>query len=268
MSGGLGTRLAASVLCTGAAAGYWMGYLAGLMGPFGDTLLSVLGGALLAPPIFVLILAPPSVLSRMAAVLLAVVPVVALALLLLRTEDPVPVLARFGAWPLMVSAGAAGLALILLAATEDRAVSPGPLFPLGAAALVAGLGLAEALDWPGVTRMLMKTPLHLSLGFLGAALLAGLVLVALGRSLTPRHERFLRAMIGLLPLLGFTGTILGIMQALSALPDVFAEDGAPEALPGLLSGLGTAFETTLIGLVLAILAGFGLTLLSDALAED
>jgi hypothetical protein len=260
------TRLALVVLCGMAAAGYWVAYLAGLMGAFGDPVLSMLGGAILAPALFLLIQTPPTVLSRMAGLVLAIVPVAALLVVLLRAEELPVLLARFAAWPLLLSAVSAGLTLILLAAAEGRAVTPGPLFPLGAAALVTGMGVAETLALP--TAMLLKTPLHLALALLGAALMTGLLLVLLARSLPLRHERVLRALIGLLPLLGFTGTILGIMGALSSLPDIFADSGSVDALPALLTGLGTAFETTLIGLVLAIAASFILTLLSDMLAED
>lgn len=260
------SRFALVVLSGVSAAGYWLGYLAELSGSFGDPVLSMLGGAILAPPLFLLLLGAPSVLSRIAALVLAVVPVVAILLLLLRAEDLPALLARFGAWPFLICAVAAGLTLILLALAEGRAVSPGPLFPLGAAALVAAMGAAQILSVP--TDLLLKTPLHLALALLGAALVIGLLLVLLARSLPPRHERFLRALIGLLPLLGFTGTILGIMGALSSLPEIFGASGSTEALPALLTGLGTAFETTLIGLVLAIGASFILTLLSDTLAED
>jgi hypothetical protein len=263
---GVMTRLALVVLSGGAAAGYWLAYLAGLLGTFGDMVPSMLGGAIFAPPLFLLILAAPSALSRIAGLVLAVVPVAALGMMLLHAAEPGLLLARFAAWPLLLCAVAAGLTLILLASADGRAVSPGPLFPLGAAALVAGMGAVETLQTPTV--LVLKTPLHLALAGLGSALLVGLLLVLLARSLPPRHERFLRALIGLLPLLGFTGTILGIMGALSSLPEIFADSGSPEALPGLLTGLGTAFETTLIGLVLAIAASFALTLLSDMLAED
>ena len=71
-------------------------------------------------------------------------------------------------------------------------------------------------------------------------------------------------MTQLLPLLGFAGTVSGIMLALGALPDIFAADTvATEPLQDLLGGLATAFETTLLGLAATLVIAVVDMLLPD-----
>jgi len=68
----------------------------------------------------------------------------------------------------------------------------------------------------------------------------------------------LRAIIWAVPILGFIGTVMGISSAVSGL-GVGGEDGGQELMEGLrlvTAGLATAFDTTLIALVMAILLLF------------
>ena len=92
---------------------------------------------------------------------------------------------------------------------------------------------------------------------------ASVLLRSTFRGQTMRARTFSVGIAGLLPLLGFLGTIVGIMAALRSLPALFDDAGAPDqaALNGLLSGLAGAFETTMIGLSAAVVAGIALTLL-------
>ncbi|MEM6677603.1 MAG: MotA/TolQ/ExbB proton channel family protein [Pseudomonadota bacterium] len=81
-------------------------------------------------------------------------------------------------------------------------------------------------------------------------------------------RRFLRNLIASLPLIGFAGTVLGIMAALAALPDVLGaigvDGGVAAALSGTLGGLATAFQTTLLGLIGSLTASLLLAALERA----
>lgn len=55
-----------------------------------------------------------------------------------------------------------------------------------------------------------------------------------------------------LPLLGFIGTVIGISGAIGGLGEVFGDSGREEALQGVLSHLRFAFDTTFVGLAMAI----------------
>ncbi|MEM8796791.1 MAG: MotA/TolQ/ExbB proton channel family protein [Pseudomonadota bacterium] len=88
----------------------------------------------------------------------------------------------------------------------------------------------------------------------GAAVQAGK-----GRLYTGSLRRFVRILIGFLPLLGFLGTVLGIMNALGGLPALFANDDSgisdlSGALTQSLSSISLAFETTMLGLVASMIA--------------
>lgn len=81
-------------------------------------------------------------------------------------------------------------------------------------------------------------------------------------------RRFVRSMISFLPVLGFVGTVLGIMTALGALPEQLSGDisalsqntgdsaALADGLQNSLSGIAIAFETTLLGLVGSLVASF------------
>ena len=170
-------------------------------------------------------------------------------------------IATLGLWPFVIAFLAAGLALIPPAG--GRTPSPTlSLFPLGAA-LAACIGTVFVLVLPPLARLCLATPYHFVIFLTFAVVLVALSDTAATRLTAPR-ERLIRALIGLMPLLGFLGTIAGIIEALARLPDLFAPDGAEGgALAAVMRGLSTAFETTLVGLVGAALAGFLLILLAD-----
>lgn len=136
--------------------------------------------------------------------------------------------------------------------------------------LCLAFALAGLVGAPTDAAWLVKTPVHLALLAL-AALCAVLLVAAMSERPVPPHgtgsslgealgfassarRRYLRTLIALLPVLGFVGTVLGIQRALSSLPAGFsaaglAEPGADGAFTASLSGIATAFETTLMGLV-------------------
>ena len=69
-----------------------------------------------------------------------------------------------------------------------------------------------------------------------------------------------RVFLWAIPILGFIGTVIGLSVAVGSL--AMGDNADPEALKSsinsLTSGLGTAFDTTLLGLVLSILMSFPL----------
>ncbi len=72
-----------------------------------------------------------------------------------------------------------------------------------------------------------------------------------------------RGFIWAIPVLGFIGTVLGLSQAIGSFGGVLSEgadmDGLRTALQGVAGGLAVAFETTLIGLVSAVILQLLLT---------
>ena len=76
-----------------------------------------------------------------------------------------------------------------------------------------------------------------------------------------------KGLIWAIPVLGFIGTVLGLSQAVGGFGSVVASGADLETLKtslgGVTSGLGTAFETTLIALVAALCVQLLMTLLSQ-----
>ena len=74
-----------------------------------------------------------------------------------------------------------------------------------------------------------------------------------------------KGLIWAIPVLGFIGTVLGLSQAVGGFGAVVSSGADLEtlknALGGVTSGLGTAFETTLIALVAALVVQLLMTLL-------
>ena len=74
---------------------------------------------------------------------------------------------------------------------------------------------------------------------------------------TESSYTFLRGLIWAIPVLGFIGTVMGLSMALGSFWEVVASAGNMEelrsALQRVTGGLSTAFETTLVGLVAALL---------------
>lgn len=186
-------------------------------------------------------------------------PLVAMTIVLQGT-DRAAFLSGLGAAPFATASLAAGLVLV-----PPRSARPLPalaLFPFGAAlaALVGTLAVAFA---PGLAALGLSSPYHVLILLTFCAVLVALSDAATS-GLPPARDRLLRALIGLLPLLGFLGTIAGLIDAMANLPALFDDGGATsDALPLVLRGLSTAFETTLVGLVGAALAGFLLMLLNE-----
>ncbi|MEO9530047.1 MotA/TolQ/ExbB proton channel family protein [Roseibium sp.] len=86
------------------------------------------------------------------------------------------------------------------------------------------------------------------------------------------RRRFIKILIGTLPLLGFLGTVLGIMDALGGLPGLFLGDRTTASdlsseLAASLSGISLAFETTMLGLVTSLVATLGLSYVEKREAE-
>ena len=72
-----------------------------------------------------------------------------------------------------------------------------------------------------------------------------------------------RAFLWAIPLLGFIGTVIGLSHALSAIDLSVGEmQKTMNSLGGVIGGLGTAFNATLLGLVLAVTLNFPLNSLS------
>lgn len=64
---------------------------------------------------------------------------------------------------------------------------------------------------------------------------------------------FIGTLIWSIPVLGFTGTVLGLAKAVGNFGSLVKSDGLEAVLPQITGGLATAFETTLIALVLALI---------------
>lgn len=68
-----------------------------------------------------------------------------------------------------------------------------------------------------------------------------------------------------IPILGFIGTVLGLSQAIGGLDLNMKDiDKMMSSLGGVTTGLGTAFDTTLLGLVLAMFLNFPMNILAKA----
>jgi biopolymer transport protein ExbB/TolQ len=78
----------------------------------------------------------------------------------------------------------------------------------------------------------------------------------------------LKVFLWAIPILGFIGTVLGLSQAIGAidLSDVSDVSKIIGSIGNVTSGLGTAFDTTLLGLVLAMILNFPMN--TVAKAED
>jgi hypothetical protein len=73
-----------------------------------------------------------------------------------------------------------------------------------------------------------------------------------------------RAFLWAIPLLGFIGTVLGLSQAIGGMNFANVEDVGKivSSINNVTSGLGTAFDATLLGLVLAMMLNFPINSLS------
>jgi biopolymer transport protein ExbB/TolQ len=69
-------------------------------------------------------------------------------------------------------------------------------------------------------------------------------------------QGFLHTLLWSLPLLGFMGTILGIIDTVGTFSEVLGNGKNAESLIGSLGGLSLAFETTLLGLISSLIATY------------
>ncbi len=229
----------------------------------------VLLGAALAMPVLLILGRAVGVADGLGRLMLAVLPVLLVVAPILaagRAEAGLFAFLRF--WPQILAGLAAGLALQALASARDTD-SIGADFCLGAGLLALVLSLPSLVTLEmadSAVTVMLRSPVHLAITAVGFVILAILLRAFLTGWLSGRGRRFLTGLITLLPLLGFAGTILGIMAALRNLPGLFSEAGvvAPDRLDAVLSGLAGAFETTLLGLLAAIAATFAASLF-DAL---
>jgi biopolymer transport protein ExbB/TolQ len=81
-------------------------------------------------------------------------------------------------------------------------------------------------------------------------------------------RQFMRALLPLLPLLGFLGTVIGLATAISELPRGLT-DGAGHGfdVSASLAGLAVKFETTLLGLMASMIASLALNFLEKRETE-
>lgn len=165
-----------------------------------------------------------------------------------------------GLWAFGAATLCAGLALLRPDPGDE--VPTLALFPLGATLSMLLATLLVPMARP-LADLVLATPYHFTIFLTLCATLVALA-DASATGLSARRERFIRALIGLMPLLGFLGTVAGIMKALAGLPGLFGGQGVDgDALTPVLQGLATAFETTLVGLVGAAACGLLVTVLAD-----
>jgi biopolymer transport protein ExbB/TolQ len=75
----------------------------------------------------------------------------------------------------------------------------------------------------------------------------------------------LKVFLWAIPILGFIGTVLGLSQAIGGIDlTVMDVEKIMSSMGGVTSGLGTAFDTTLLGLVLAMILNFPINALAKA----
>ena len=75
----------------------------------------------------------------------------------------------------------------------------------------------------------------------------------------------LKVFLWAIPILGFIGTVLGLSQAIGGIDlSVMDVEKIMSSMGGVTSGLGTAFDTTLLGLVLAMILNFPINALAKA----
>jgi hypothetical protein len=87
---------------------------------------------------------------------------------------------------------------------------------------------------------------------------------AAARAIAEGTRRFMRAVLALLPLVGFVGTVVGLSIAIGALPADLAGAGGRVDIAGAVGGLAVKFETTLLGLGGAFIAALLLSWLERA----
>ena len=234
------------LLAAAAVAAFWAGW--GLWLLPHSPLMSMLGAGMIAA--LVLLLTGTQGFQGLAGTLLGLCPCIALLVTLALADDLADVADRLRLAPLVLSLFAAVLALSLMPGMATRVgfARAGFVLALGLT-LAMPLGLGEFAD-----RWVLQSSVHLMIVFTACLVFAAQARVALLGPPDRDEARLTAGMAQLLPLLGFAGTVWGIMVALGALPAIFATAVPSSAsLQTLLGGLGTAFETTLLGLAAAVI---------------
>ncbi|MEI2384491.1 MotA/TolQ/ExbB proton channel family protein [Breoghania sp. JC706] len=193
-------------------------------------------------------------------------------------------------WPQVLVCLSGGLVLAKSDAAKRQiqgcantaSVAPYLLFGLALAfgfyALVIHLratGTPQGSSWLAGT-FVADTPIHYLIvavffvifAYIGDALLR----LKTAQPLNGSIRTFIRLLIASLPLLGFLGTVVGIMEALSGLPQVFSGDRSvvadlTPALTASLGGISLAFQTTLLGLVASLVTTLALGYVEKAEAD-
>ena len=257
-----GSRMfGAMVLAAIAAVLFWIGWSLQLLPRSFE--FSIIGAMAIAAPMLLVMGRQQPAFLTLASFLLVAYPLAAILFDLMAYESAAEIFASWRIWPLLLLTCASALAVSLL---EEQQVKTA--FGAGLFAFLALGGLGVLAGEAGlIDRWAMRSPVHLLI-----VLVAVITFVAQGLAIArggygESDGRFVSGMIQLLPLLGFAGTILGIMDALTALPELFDEgtetDSSSTALRALLSGLAGAFETTLLGLFGSIAASFLNTFVRD-----
>lgn len=158
-------------------------------------------------------------------------------------------IAALAHWPVVLMLLAAGL----IGTRPEEPVGLPVATLLGAALFLCVMAILHQAFVPEALRMIfLRGPVHVAIVAVAAICLV-LTLLPLAGRVSARILSLRGTLVGLLPLLGFFGTVAGLMEAVSALPMIFAGGSAdPVLLRGLLDGLALAFETSLLGIGAAI----------------
>ncbi len=248
-------RNGALVLSVLAASFFWAGWLVNLVSQ--TQINAVVGAVAISAPILLMLGPSRPAFLDLARILLILFPVSVLSIEVLTASSAQNLFGGWRLWPLLLATCAATLSASLLRVDHIRTTAIG----LSVFILLFLGGLFTMLEEAAIVdRWVLRSPVHFFIIMIALTIFV-LQSLAVARGAFPRSEAtFVGGLIQLLPLLGFAGTILGIMAALTALPDVFNTDQASEnnseALEALLGGLARAFETTLLGLLGSIAASF------------
>lgn len=252
--------LGAFFLACAAAISFWAGWYLQIVSH--STIMSVIGAAAIAAPILLLIGRGQPAFASAAGFLLAVFPAAGLIIHLVEQGYDIDAVINWQLWPLIIGALAAALALSLLPDAEVKTYAATGIFVFATSCSIAAmLGYAGLLE-----RWVLATPIHCMIAIVTAVVLSAQLLALTTIGYTRGASRFTSGLIQLLPLLGFAGTIIGIMTALDSLPQLFSVSGDQDALDGLLFGLSGAFETTLLGIFASIGTSFIQNLVPESAA--
>jgi hypothetical protein len=153
-------------------------------------------------------------------------------------------------WAFLASCIAYGTGLVLL--MEAGLAALGPATPGSTSAVVlhafaadTSIHLLLLVLWFGLTLRAAELYLGLSRGTVVAA-----------AAITVAERRQIEALIRLLPMLGFLGTVIGLAGAIGAMSTTMGDGSfGRDSLDALFRSLAVKFETSLLGLAAAIVTG-------------